>query len=128
MKWQQGAIPSEEWRHYLSSANFLFCAPGMTMPMCHNVIEAMSVGVVPIINYQNWLNPSLIDGKNSLLYNSEESIHQVINRALQMNDSEYLVVQKNVIAYYESYYKDYDFEANRNQTLILLNEDSKDLV
>jgi len=128
MKWQQGAIPSEEWRHYLSSAKFLFCAPGMTMPMCHNVVEAMSVGVVPIINYQNWLNPSLIDGKNALLYQSEKSIHQVINKALQMNDSEYSELQKNAIDFYESYYKDYDFEANRFQPLILLNEDSKDLI
>ena len=128
MKWQQGAIPSEEWRHYLSSSKFLFCAPGMTMPMCHNVIEAMSVGVVPIINYQNWLNPTLIDGKNALLYESEVSISHIIDKALQMNDKEYLVLQKNVIAYYESYYKDYDFEANINQTIILLNEDSKDLI
>lgn len=128
MKWQQGAIPSEEWRHYLSSAKFLFCAPGMTMPMCHNVIEAMSVGVVPIINYQNWLNPSLVDEKNALLYESEASISQVIDKALQMDDSEYFALQKNVISYYESYYKNYDFEANRFQPLILLNEDSKDLV
>jgi len=128
MKWQQGAIPSEEWRHYLSSAKFLFCAPGMTMPMCHNVIEAMSVGVVPIINYQKWLNPSLIDGKNALLYNSEESIHQVIDKALQMSYQEYKQLQDNVIEYYKTFYQVYNFEANRNQTLILLNEDSKDLV
>lgn len=128
MKWQQGAIPSEEWRHYLSSAKFLFCAPGMTMPMCHNVIEAMSVGVVPIINYQNWLNPSLVNGKNALVYQSKESIFKVIDKALQMNDSEYRELQKNVIDFYESYYKDYDFEANRFQPLILLNEDSKDLI
>lgn len=128
MKWQQGAIPSEEWRHYLSSAKFLFCAPGMTMPMCHNVVEAMSVGVVPIINYQNWLNPSLVNEKNALVYQSKESIFKVIDKALQMNDSEYRELQKNAIDFYESYYKDYDFEANRFQPLILLNEDSKDLI
>ena len=127
MKWQQGAIPSEEWRHYLSSAKFLFCAPGMTMPMCHNVLEAMSVGVVPIINYQNWLNPSLQDGKNALLYHSEESIGKVIDSALQMSDSDYQELQKNVINYYDMFYKNYAFEANRFQPLILLNEDSKDL-
>ena len=45
-----------------------------------------------------------------------------------MDDSEYFALQKNVISYYESYYKNYDFEANRFQPLILLNEDSKDLV
>lgn len=128
MKWQEGAIPSEEWRHYLSSAKFIFCAPGMTMPMCHNVIEAMSVGVVPIINYQNWLNPTLIDGKNALLYNSNESISQVIDKALNINDSQYDELQKNVKEYYELYYRDFDFEAQRFQTLILLNEDIKDLI
>ncbi|EAZ96241.1 ATPase [Flavobacteria bacterium BAL38] len=128
MKWQQGAIPSEEWRHYLSSAKFLFCAPGMTMPMCHNVVEAMSVGVVPIINYQNWLNPTLRDEKNALVYESEESIHQVIDKALQMSYTAYQELQKNVIDYYKTFYQDYDFESNRNKTLILLNEDSKDLI
>ncbi|MFB9077326.1 ATPase [Flavobacterium procerum] len=62
MKWQSGAIPTHKWRHYLSATDFIFCAPGMTMPMCHNVLEAMPVGVIPILNYPNWLNPSLQNG------------------------------------------------------------------
>lgn len=128
MKWQQGAIPSEEWRHYLSSAKFLFCAPGMTMPMCHNVLEAMSVGVVPIINYENWLNPTLIDEKNALLYQSEDSILKVIDKALSISDAQFALLQRNVIEYYQTFYSSYDFENNRHKTLILLNEDSKDLI
>jgi glycosyltransferase involved in cell wall biosynthesis len=99
----------------------------MTMPMCHNVLEAMSVGVVPIINYENWLNPTLIDEKNALLYQSEESILDVIDKALEMNDAAYATLQHNVKEYYRAFYSSYDFENNRYKTLILLNEDSKDL-
>jgi hypothetical protein len=87
----------------------------------------MSVGVVPIINYENWLNPTLIDEKNALLYQSEESILDVIDKALEMNDATYATLQHNVKEYYRAFYSSYDFENNRYKTLILLNEDSKDL-
>lgn len=128
MKWQSGAIPIEKWRYYLSSAKFLFCAPGMTMPMCHNVLEAMSVGVIPILNYQHWLNPSLINMQNCLEYQSVEDIQPVIDLALNIDEITYRRLQTSVVDYYQSYYKIYDLEANRFKKLILLNEDNKDLL
>jgi hypothetical protein len=128
MKWQEGAIPTEEWRNYLSSSRFLFCSPGMTMPMCHNVLEAISVGVVPIINYENWLNPSLEDQENCLVYKSMEDVTTVLDFALKISADDYQILRQNVILYYESYYKSYDFEKNRYKSLILLNEAINDLV
>lgn len=128
MKWQNGAIPNEKWRHYLSASNFLFCAPGMTMPMCHNVIEAMSVGVIPILNYADWLNPSLTDGKNCLVYGAKKEIHTAINHALQMSLSEIEAMRGNVLDYFQRYYRDFDFEALNSKELILINEDINDLI
>ncbi|GAA6764449.1 hypothetical protein AAFH68_03790 [Flavobacterium sp. CGRL1] len=85
MKWQSGAIPHQQWRFYLSGCDFIFCAPGMTMPMCHNVLEAMSVGVIPILNYPHWLNPSLEDEINCLVYNNLSDIKSIIDKALSLS-------------------------------------------
>ncbi|KAF2333104.1 glycosyltransferase family protein [Flavobacterium daemonense] len=127
MKWQSGAIPTEKWRHYLSSADFIFCAPGMTMPMCHNVLEAMSVGVIPILNYQNWLNPSLEDGINCLVFRDEKDIESVIDKALAFSDLQKNEMAKNVIEYYKIYYKSFVFCENESKDLIVLNENINDI-
>lgn len=55
----QERIKGSDWLYCLSSTKFLICPPGMIMPLCQNVIEALSVGTVPILNYNSWLNPSL---------------------------------------------------------------------
>lgn len=128
MQWHSGAIPINKWCHYLSSANFLFCAPGMTMPLCHNVIEAMSLGVIPILNYNNWLNPSLTDRLNCFVYNSLDEIDDVIQKALFLSGTEILEMKSQVIKFYDLYYKNYSFENSTNNELIVVNENIKDLV
>ncbi|WP_163400266.1 ATPase [Flavobacterium fluviatile] len=128
MKWQSGAIPTEKWRHFLSSADFIFCAPGMTMPMCHNVLEAMSVGVIPILNYPHWLNPSLKDNSDCLVYKDVSDIKTIIDKALLLSDNEKKEMAKNVIEYYKRYYESYVFNENKNSELVVLNENIKDLV
>jgi len=128
MKWQSGAISTEKWRYYLSSADFIFCAPGMTMPMCHNVLEAISVGVIPILNYPHWLNPSLTDNFNCLVYQDASDIKFVIDKALSLSIDEKLEIARNVIEYYKKYYESYVFDENENSELIVLNENIKDLV
>lgn len=127
MKWQSGAIPSPKWRYYLSAARFIFCAPGMTMPLCHNIIEALSVGTVPILNYKNWMNPSLEDGVNCLVYDDENSMDAVIKLALSLDEVAYEKMRQNCLEYYEKYYKQFDFEKNRYSNITLVNEDKNDL-
>ncbi|WP_343588581.1 ATPase [Flavobacterium sp.] len=128
MKWQTGAIPIEKWRDYLSSADFIFCAPGMTMPMCHNVLEAMSVGVIPILNYSNWLNPSLEDGVNCLEYSNSSNIAKVIDTALSLPEEKKQILRENTIAYFKKYYDLYDFKKNSSNELVVLNENISDLI
>lgn len=128
MKWQSGAIPTEKWRHYLSSADFIFCAPGMTMPMCHNVLEAMSVGVIPILNYPHWLNPSLKEGLNCLVYNDISDLKNVIDKALSLTIDVKAQMAKNASEYYNTYYTFFDLNENLHKELILLNENLDDLI
>ena len=128
MNWQSGAINTEKWRCYLSSADFIFCAPGMTMPMCHNVLEAMSVGVIPILNYPHWLNPSLKDDFNCLVYQDVSDIRYVIDKALSLTSDKKIEMRKNIIEYYKKYYENYTFYEKKNVELIVLNENIKDLI
>jgi hypothetical protein len=128
MKWQSGAIPTPKWRHYLSSADFIFCSPGMTMPMCHNVLEAMSVGVIPILNYPHWLNPSLKNEFNCLIYQDILDIKPIIDKALSLSDEKKNEMAKNAIEYYKQYYESYLFAENQNNELIVLNENINDLI
>lgn len=128
MKWQSGAIPADKWRTYLSSAHFIFCAPGMTMPMCHNVLEAMSVGVIPILNYPHWLNPSLKDGINCLVYDTSEDIIQVVDKALSLTLEEKKQMSDEVSLYFKKYYDVFDFENFSGKELIVLNENIGDLL
>ncbi|MCP2029160.1 hypothetical protein L1276_004344 [Flavobacterium sp. HSC-32F16] len=128
MRWQSGAIPNQKWRYYLTAADFIFCAPGMTMPMCHNVLEAMSVGVIPILNYPHWLNPSLQDDFNCLVYQSISDIKLIVDKALSLSQELKNEMAKNVLDYYNAYYGEYLFDENKNTELIVLNENIKDLI
>ncbi|TPG40135.1 ATPase [Flavobacterium pectinovorum] len=125
MKWQSGAIPADKWRTYLSSAHFILCAPGMTMPMCHNLLEAMSVGVIPILNYSNWLNPSLKNDVNCLVYQEISDILPIIDKALSLPLEVKTEMANNALKYYKEYYENYSF--NVNSELVVLNENINDL-
>ena len=124
IQWHTGGIPNKLWLEHLSTFRYIFCAPGMTMPLCHNILEAMRVGVVPITNYANWLNPSLEDGVNCFVYNKIEDIASVVKNALELSKQDYLVLRSNAIDYFNTYYKDYDIEQG---TYTILNEDTRDL-
>lgn len=127
LQWQMGAIPTEKWRQFLSTADFLFCVPGMTMPLCHHVLEAMSMGVIPILNYPNWLNPSLKEDIHCLVFQELSDINQMIEKALSLSEEKKLEMSNNVQRYYKTYYENYTFPLDGNHELIVLNENLSDL-
>lgn len=71
-------LNKEAYRQELLEADFFLACPGMTMPMCHNVIEAMLSGVVPIIAYSSWFKGFLEHGKNCLTFSNLEELQQVL--------------------------------------------------
>lgn len=60
--------PVEKWLTELSQFDFFLALPGGYMPLCHNLVEAMAVGTVPVLSYSHWLCPPLIDGETCLTY------------------------------------------------------------
>lgn len=96
-------IPNEKWLDVLSKSEFFVCAPGVIMPMCHNAIESMAVGTIPITNYPDWFSPSLVHLKNCIRFTTQKDLIEKIELVLTMNQSQVEELHKNVIAYYEEH-------------------------
>ena len=93
----------EDWLKILSKADFFICPPGARMPWCHNCVEAMSVGTIPILEYNNLFYPNLENMENCLSFKNYEELEMVIKKALAMEPSEIESMRNNVINYYNNY-------------------------
>jgi hypothetical protein len=91
------------WLEIVSSATFFLCPPGVVIPLCHNLIEAMAVGTIPILQYGNSCNPPLKHMHNCLSFSSLQDLRQAIDLALIMDSEEIMRMKKNVVSYYQDY-------------------------
>jgi hypothetical protein len=89
------------WLAELGKAHFFLCLPGSHMLMCHNAVEAMSVGCVPILCYENWFSPNLVHGVNCLSYRDLAGLGRAIEIALTMREDEIAALRLQVVDYYE---------------------------
>lgn len=96
-------IPAEKWLDVIAKSDFFLCAPGVRIPLCHNAIESMAVGTIPITNYPDWFFPSLEHLKNCIKFNTKEDLVEAIKLVLSMEQSQIKQLHKNVIEYYEKY-------------------------
>jgi len=89
----------------LSKSSFFLALPGRGMPLCHNVIEAMFCGCIPIIQdeYAKMFPTQLENDVNCITYKKEEdfkNISKIINN-LDFKTIEYL--RNNVRKYYQDH-------------------------
>ncbi len=98
-------IPINQLRNYLNHFAFYLSCPGVVMPYCHNIVEAMSVGCIPLIQkeYANMMQPPLTDKVNAVFFNTMEDLPQSINAAYNMDQTTLTTMQKNVMAYYKNH-------------------------
>jgi hypothetical protein len=92
-----------EYMDAMSRSDFFICPPGWLMPHSHNLIEAMSVGTIPITNYHSYMRPSLKPDGNCLAFSTVEELERVIDCALCMPATEIQRLREGVISYYEEY-------------------------
>ena len=93
----------KDWLKILSKSDFFIFPPGARMPWCHNSIEAMSVGTIPILEYGNLFHPALENMKNCITYANYEELKSAINTALTLDPAQIEVLRKNVLDYYNKY-------------------------
>jgi hypothetical protein len=96
-------IPQERWLDALSKTDFFLACPGVGMPLCHNLIEALAAGCVPILQYANYLPPPLTDGVNCLAFSDAADLRKVIARALAMSPEEIRTLRANVQTYHDAF-------------------------
>lgn len=87
----------------LSATDFFISAPGVVMPHCHNIIESMSRGVIPILEYNNYMYPNLVDGVNCISFNSLEELDSKLQSVLTMNPKRIQELRENVYKYYDEH-------------------------
>lgn len=93
----------EDWLNNLARVEFFICPPGYVMPMCHNAVEAMAVGTIPIINYPEWFRPSLRHLENCIAFDDEADLIAKIDLTLRMSPEEVIRMRRNAIDYYEKH-------------------------
>jgi hypothetical protein len=94
-------VPLEEWFATLARADFFLACPGGVMPICHNVVEAMASGAIPILEYPEYLDPPLQDGVNCLAFSGPKELLGAVTRAFQSNSSQIAPMRRAARQYYE---------------------------
>lgn len=98
-------VPREEWMPLLQQSAFFLACPGSEMPLCHNVIEALAAGAIPIIEYADYISPGLTNGVNCLTFSGERELRAVLHKALDMPAGDIATLRENVQAFYSDHYQ-----------------------
>lgn len=99
------SIELENLRSTLGHFHFFMACPGVAIPHSHNLIEALSVGCIPIIQekYAQMLFPPLENMVNAIIFTDMQQLIKVINMAFEMNQFDLVNMQKNVLKYYNEF-------------------------
>jgi hypothetical protein len=96
-------IPQDRWLSTMATADFFLCPPGIVMPMCHNVIEAMAVGTIPLIGYPEWFHPNLQHMQNCVVFNGRDDLVEKMRMVLAMQQPQIERMRAAVVDYYDKH-------------------------
>lgn len=100
---QRCRIPPQRWLEALSKSDFFLACPGVGMPLCHNVIEALAAGAIPILQYGAYLTPPLKNGLNCLAFSDADELRDVLKRMMAMPEKETQKLRAGVRAYHDEF-------------------------
>jgi hypothetical protein len=92
-----------EFLDKLADSDFCLCPPGWAMPHCHNIIEAMSVGSIPVTNYHAYMTPPLRHGINCLTFDSIDDLARIVDSLPHFTAAEIEKMRHNVVNYYNQF-------------------------
>ncbi|WP_146521885.1 hypothetical protein [Stieleria varia] len=100
---REHSIPASNWLTTIASAEFFLCCPGAAQPTCHHLIEAMSVGTIPLIEYGDRMTPPLEDDVNAVCFYGTDGLVTAIDRIESMSSAQIARLRQGAIAYYEQH-------------------------
>jgi hypothetical protein len=121
-------IPDQDWLTVLSMSDFFLAPPGIVMPMCHNSVEALAVGAIPVINYGEWFDPPLQSLRNCVAFDQVESLISGLQAVLATDEAQIADMRVRAITYYDSVLSTRAFmtriesSANRNIDVLIMTE------
>ena len=117
-------IAPESWLDAVAAADFFLSPPGIVMPMCHNIIEAMAVGTIPVTNYPEWLDPHLRHMEHCIVFDDRTDLMAKLDLVLQLDDAAIARLRANVIDYYQTHLRPEAFvrrvEAHQDRAFSIL--------
>lgn len=121
---QSCKIPRDRWLDALGKADFFLACPGVGMPLCHNLIEAMAAGAVPVLQYASYLPHPLTDRVNCMAFHTAASLRDTLDEILNLPPAHILELRANVRQYYQDIlspgrFSDRLFTGSPQKTLLL---------
>lgn len=93
-------IPYPSWISILSSSGCYLALPGYSQPFCHNIIETMAAGSIPITQYGHLFYPPLEHGKECIVFSSYEDLANQLKKIASGGfDDTYRSMQQHAMAY-----------------------------
>ncbi len=113
------------WLELVAKSDFFLCLSGTDLPMCHNAIESMAVGAIPIIGYPHWFFPPLEHMKNAVIYSDQDDLVRKINEVLNMSNDQIKRLREGVLKYYDehlggvNFVRKYEEQKDHENTVML---------
>lgn len=87
----------------LGEFDFFLAPSGVVMPLCHNLVEAIAAGCIPILQHPHLMVPHLEHGRNCFAFRDEAGLAAILERIPHMPEKEVRDMRANVLAYYRSH-------------------------
>jgi hypothetical protein len=96
-------IPADQWLRVLSCFDFFIATPGVSMPHSHNMIEAMSVGTIPVTQYGRHLHPPLRDRVDCISFRDLDHLDGILRDLTSMGLGDIDRLRSGVTAYFSEH-------------------------
>jgi hypothetical protein len=95
-------IKMENLRSVLCEFPFFLAFPGVNIPHCHNIVEAMSVGSIPIIhkNYASLWSPELKHLETAIVYSNLDDLYEILKLVFDLEENIVEKMHLNVLNFY----------------------------
>lgn len=106
------SIAASRWLDAIAESQFFVCCPGSSQPVCHNLVEAMSVGTIPLIEYGDRLTPGLVDGINAITFRGAIGLINAIKRIESLTPGQIETMRFGAAKFYDDYLRGEQFLAD----------------